>query len=50
MPTNFPARRESEGFRDAPLGLRLTVVLALAISTGVWGVALHTLLKVVGAI
>jgi hypothetical protein len=40
----------SEGFWGASLGLRLTVILALVVSVGVWGVGLHALLRAVGAI
>ena len=45
MPIN---PRESEGFWGAPLGLRLRVLLALLVSTGVWGVGVHALLRAAG--
>jgi hypothetical protein len=46
----LPTRHECEAFGSAPLGLRLTVVLSLAIGVSVWAFAVYGLFKAVGAI
>jgi hypothetical protein len=50
MPAKLAIRVEGEGFRSAPLGLRVMVLFMLFISVGAWGIGLRALLRAVGAI